>query len=82
MPGGVLGSVGVVEIRDALVPVLGKRAAQIGAGHEWPLAAHLNLGLEPSLAGSQSGLGADRGRHVTRADRWSSAGGRLRDRFA
>ena len=46
MAGRVLGRVGVVEVGDLLVPVLGARAAQVRPRHERLLAAHLELRLE------------------------------------
>ena len=42
----VLGRVGVVEVGDLLVPVLGPRAAQVRPGDEWLVAPDLDLRLE------------------------------------
>ena len=44
--GGVLRRIGVVEIRDAIVPLPGVRPAQVRPRHEALVGAHLDLGLE------------------------------------
>ena len=46
MAGRILGRVGVVEIRDLLVPLRGPRPAQVRPRHEGAVASHLEFGLE------------------------------------
>ena len=69
--GGVLRRIGVVEIRDPIVPLPGVRPAQVRPRHEALVGAHLDLGLEGV---STVGLGLGRpapvyqeARHRTRA---------------
>ena len=44
--GGVLRRIGVVEVRDPVVPIAAVRPAQVRARHEALVGAHLDLGLE------------------------------------
>ena len=46
VPRGVLRRIGVVKVRDPVVPLAGTRRAQVGPGHEARVGAHLHLGLE------------------------------------
>lgn len=46
MAGGVLGRVRIVQVGDAVIPVVGKRPTQVGARHERQLTLEHQLGLE------------------------------------
>ena len=46
VPGGVLRRVGIVQVGDLLVPLLGVRPAQVRPRHEAVVRPHLDLGLE------------------------------------
>ena len=46
MAGGVLGGVGVVQVRDALVPVIAGDIAGVGTRDEWSRAPYLDFGLK------------------------------------
>ena len=76
MPGGVLRRIGVVEIRDPIVPLAGVRPAQVRPRHEALVAAHLDLGLEGVGA---VGLGLVRRAPVDeKAGHGTRVGGQLR----
>ena len=46
MAGGVLGGVGVVQVRDALVPIVARDLARVGTRDEGDRAPYFDLGLK------------------------------------
>lgn len=46
MAGGVLGGVGIVQVRHAFVPVIAGDLARVGARHERHSAPYLEFGLK------------------------------------